>query len=122
MSEQRLPPEVQQALIEYENLRNLLARVETELRLTENELIEIENILSNLKELPEDAEIYKSIGHILIKKKKEDVAKELEERKEFLQIREQKYKNQVELLRKQLAESEKKLRDLLAKYGIRVGQ
>ena len=70
MSEQRLPPEVQQALIEYENLRNLLARVETELRLTENELIEIENILSNLKELPEGAEIYKSIGHILIKKKK----------------------------------------------------
>ncbi len=121
MSEQKLPPEVQQALVEYENLRNLLAKVETELRLTESELAEIEDILLNLKDLPEDVELYKSIGHILIKKKKDDVVKELEERKELLKVKGQKYKNQVEILRKQLAESEKKLKDLLAKYGIKVG-
>ncbi len=122
MAEQKqLPPEVQQALVEYENLRNTLAKVETELRLAESELAEIEDILANLKELPDDAEVYKSVGHVLFKKKKEDVIKELEERKELLQIKQQKYKNQVELLRKQVSEAEKKLRDLLARYGIKVG-
>ncbi|WFO76055.1 prefoldin subunit beta [Desulfurococcaceae archaeon MEX13E-LK6-19] len=122
MAEQRqLPPEVQQALVEYENLRNTLAKVEAELRLTESELAEIEDILANLKELPDDVEVYKSVGHVLFRKKKEDVIKELEERKELLQIKQQKYKNQVELLRKQVSEAEKKLRDLLARYGIKVG-
>lgn len=122
MAEQKqLPPEVQQALIEYENLRNTLAKVEAELRLTENELAEIEDILSNLRELPDDVEVYKSVGHVLFKKKKTDIVKELEERKELLQVKQQKYKNQVELLRRQVSEAEKKLRDLLAKYGIKVG-
>ncbi len=120
MSEQqRLPPEVQQALIEYENLRNMLAKIEAELKLTEGELAEIDEILSNLKELPDEVELFKSIGHILIKKDKESIKKELEERKELLQLKQQKYKNQIDILRKQVAESEKKLRDLLAKYGIR---
>ncbi len=120
MSEQqRLPPEVQQALIEYENLRNMLAKIEAELKLTEGELAEIDEILSNLKELPDEVELFKSIGHILIKKDKESIKKELEERKELLQLKQQKYKNQIDILRKQVAESEKKLKDLLAKYGIR---
>ncbi len=120
MSEQqKLPPEVQQALIEYENLRNMLAKIEAELKLTEGELAEIDEILSNLKELPDEVELFKSIGHILIKKDKESIKKELEERKELLQLKQQKYKNQIDILRRQVAESEKKLRDLLAKYGIR---
>jgi len=120
MAEQKLPPEVQQAIIEYENLRNMLAKIEAELRLTESELIEIDNILSNIKDMPDDVELYKSIGHILVKKSKNDVINELEERKELLQVKQQKYKNQVEILRKQVSDSEKKLRDLLAKYGIKV--
>lgn len=122
MAEQkRLPPEVQQALVEYENLRNTLAKVEAELKLTENELAEIEDILLNLRELPEDVEVYKSVGHVLFKKKKADVINELEERKELLKVKQQKYRNQVELLKKQVSEAEKKLRDLLARYGIKVG-
>ncbi len=120
MSQQRLPPEVQQALIEYENLRNMLVKVETELRLAESEISEINEILDNIKDLPDDVELYKSVGHILLKKDKESVVKELEERKEILQVKQQKYKKQVELLRKQVAESERKLKDLLAKYGIRI--
>ena len=121
MSEQRLPPEVQQALIEYENLRNMLVKIEAELRITESEITEINEILSNIKELPENVELYKSIGHILLKKDRESVVKELEERKELLLVKQQKYKKQLEILRRQVSDSEKKVRDLLAKYGIRIG-
>ncbi len=121
LSEQRLPPEVQQALIEYENLRNMLVKIEAELRITENEIAEINEILDNIKELPEDVELYKSIGHILLKKDRESVIKELEERKELLLVKQQKYKKQLEILRRQVSDSEQKVRDLLAKYGIRIG-
>jgi len=121
LSEQRLPPEVQQALIEYENLRNMLVKIEAELRITESEIAEINEILDNIKELPENVELYKSIGHILLKKDRESVAKELEERKELLLVKQQKYRKQLEILRRQVSDSEKKVRDLLAKYGIRIG-
>ena len=121
MSEQRLPPEVQQALIEYENLRNMLVKIEAELRITEREIAEINEILDNIKELPENVELYKSIGHILLKKDRESVVKELEERKELLLVKQQKYRKQLEILRRQVSDSEKKVRDLLAKYGIRIG-
>ena len=121
MSEQRLPPEVQQALIEYENLRNMLVKIEAELRITESEIAEINEILDNIKELPDDVELYKSIGHILLKKDRESVVKELEERKELLLVKQQKYRKQLEILRRQVSDSEKKVRDLLAKYGIRIG-
>lgn len=121
MSEQRLPPEVQQALIEYENLRNMLVKIEAELKITESEIAEINEILDNIKELPENVELYKSIGHILLKKDRESVVKELEERKELLLVKQQKYRKQLEILRRQVSDSEKKVRDLLAKYGIRIG-
>jgi len=121
LSEQRLPPEVQQAIIEYENLRNMLVKMEAELRITESEIAEINEILDNIKDLPEDVELYKSIGHILLKRDRESIVKELEERKELLLVKQQKYKKQLEILRKQVTESERKVRDLLAKYGIRIG-
>ncbi len=121
MAEQRLPPEIQQAIIEFENIRNMLAKVETELRLTESELLEIDEVIANIKDLPDDVELYKSVGHILIKKDRESLMKELEERKELLQLKQQKYRNQLEQLRKQFSESEKRLRELLAKYGIKSG-
>ncbi len=87
----------------------------------ESELVDIENILQTLNTIDEDIEVYKMVGHILIKKKKTDVIKELEERKEILSIKRDKGKKQLELLEKQLKELENKLRELLNKYGITIG-
>ncbi len=122
MSQQKLPPEVQQTLISYQTLRETYAKIEAELKIVESELAEIEQILGNIKDLPEDAEIYKLIGHVMVKKKKDDIVKELEEKKELLEIKKTKYKNQLDMLAKQISDTESKLKELLSKYGMSIGQ
>ncbi len=122
MSQQKLPPEVQQTLISYQTLRETYAKLEAELKIVESELAEIEQIFSNIKDLPVDAEIYKLVGHVMVKKKKEDMTKELEEKKELLEIKKTKYKNQLDILAKQISDTESKLKELLSKYGMSVGR
>ncbi len=121
MSQQRLPPEVQQTLAQYQTLRENYTKIDAELKLVEAELTDIDNILDTLKNIEGETEVFKQIGHILVKKSKDEVIKELEERKEILGIKKEKYKKQLEILEKQINELEKKLKDLLAKYGITIG-
>ncbi|MGC8982373.1 MAG: prefoldin subunit beta [Desulfurococcaceae archaeon] len=118
MSEKTLPPEVQQLLVQYQTLRDHYVKIEAELRVVEAELSEIESIIDALKNLSDDAEIYKATGHVLIKKAKAEVMKELEERKELLTIKRDKYKKQLEFLTKQLNSLESKIREALEKHGL----
>ncbi len=118
MSVESLPPEVRQKAVKYDSLRNMLLKLEAELRAAESELREVNEIMDTLKNLPENIEVYKSVGHVLIRESKDSIYRELEERKELLTIKLQKYRNQVEVLRKQVSESEKELRESLEKHGI----
>jgi prefoldin beta subunit len=118
MTEKTLPPEVQQLLIQYQTLRDHYARIETELRVVEAELGEIDNVMDSIKGLSDDAELYKAIGHILVRKTKAEITRELEERKELLIIKRDKYRKQLEFLNKQINETENKLREALSKYGL----
>ncbi len=120
MSQQRIPPEAQKILSEYQVLRENYVKIDAELKLIESELVEIDSILDTLKNLSEETEVYKLIGHIMVKKKKEDVIKELEERKELLTIKKEKYRNQLTLLEKKLKETSEQLKNILGKYGISI--
>ncbi len=121
MSQQSIPPEVQQLLAQYQVLRDNYVKIDAELRLIEAELLEIDQVLDTLKTAEEDTEVYKVIGQIMIKKKKDEIIKELEERKELLGIKKEKYKNQLSILEKQINELDKKVKETLAKYGIKIG-
>lgn len=121
MSQQKLPPEVQHALAQYQAIRDSYLKVDAELRAIEVELTDISSILDTLSTLSEDVEIYKLVGHVLIKRNKESVTKELEERRELLNIKRDKYKKQLSVLEKQLKEMESKLRELLSRHGIALG-
>jgi prefoldin beta subunit len=118
MAEKPLPPEVQQLILQYQTLREHYLKIETELRVVEAELSEIDNILDNIKNLSDNAELYKAVGHILVKRTKSEVVKELEERKELLVIKREKYRKQLEFLNKQLSEAENRLREAMVKYGL----
>jgi prefoldin beta subunit len=120
--EKSLPPEIQQLLIQYQAVREQYARIEAELRAVEAELSEIDSINSTLKDLDDNVELYKSVGHILVRKTRSEILKELEERKELLTIKRDKYKKQLEFLNKQIQDLENKLREALAKHGITIGQ
>jgi len=121
MSQQTLPPEIQQTLAQYQSIRDSYLKLDAELKAIEAELADIENILQTLNTLDSDTEVYKIVGHVLIKKKREDVVKELEERREILNIKREKGRKQLEILEKQLKELEGKINELLRKYGITVG-
>jgi prefoldin beta subunit len=120
--EKSLPPEIQQLLIQYQAVREQYARIEAELRAVEAELSEIDSINSTLKDLDDNVELYKSVGHILVRKTRSEILKELEERKELLTIKRDKYKKQLDFLNKQIQDLENKLREALAKHGITIGQ
>ncbi|ADV65604.1 prefoldin subunit beta [Desulfurococcus mucosus] len=117
MSEKPLPPEVQNMIIHYQSILENKAKMEAELRIIEAELSDIENILETLKNLGDDAELYKALGHVLVKKSKADVVKELEERKELLTVKRDKYRKQLDFLTKEAGNLEGRIKEALSKHG-----
>ncbi len=112
---ERIPPEIQQYALKAQKIQNQLAQVVTEKSTVEAELREINIVLSTLEKLSDDVELYKSIGHLLIRTRKEDVVKELNERKEILELRLKAIQKQESILRQQLSEVQRKLNELLTR-------
>lgn len=123
MSQQKqLPPEIQKMLAQYQAMRENYVKLDVELKAVESELLDIDHLLNILKGLSENAELYKLVGHVLIKTSRDEIIKELEERREILALKKDKYNKQIELLTKQLKEYEDKIKESLSKYGITIGQ
>lgn len=80
----------------------------------ELELTEVEQALSELQKVAEDAVIYKAIGSLLVKADKAKVTTELNERKELLNMRVSVLGKQEERIRSQIKELQSKLQQDLA--------
>ncbi len=109
-----LPPEVQQQVIKYQQLQTQLNQVLSEKSIIEQELREVNRALDILKNVPDNTDIYRSAGHLLVKINKSDAEKELTERKEILELRLKTLGRQESLLRQQLAEIQSKLNQYIA--------
>ncbi len=112
---EKLPPEVQARLAQFQQVQEQLKLILAQKQSVQAELRELENVLSELEKLPEDVELYKSVGHILIKTSKSDVVKELNERKEILELRIKTLEKQESYLRKQYEELRKRVTEELMK-------
>jgi len=106
---ERVPPEIQQYLLKYQQLQAQLNQILTEKAVLQQELREIERALSVLKDVPDDAEVFRSSGHVMVKVSKNDVVRELNDRKELIDLRIKTLERQESLLRQQLAEVQGKL-------------
>jgi prefoldin beta subunit len=109
----RLPPQVQERLLRLQQLQQTLQNVLVQKQQLELELTEIEQALSELEKLPEDAVIYKSIGTLLVKADKAKVTNDLNERKELLNMRINVLGKQEERLRGQAKELQEKIQQNL---------
>ena len=69
------------------------------------EMTESDRALEVLKEVPSDAKVYRSVGAVLVERERDKVIKELEERKEFLDMR-------AKVIQKQEDKTREKLTDL----------
>ncbi|MCI2414604.1 MAG: prefoldin subunit beta [Candidatus Aramenus sp.] len=113
---ERLPPEVQTQLVKLQQLQSQLERLSYERSVIDSELREINKVLEELSSLPADTSVYKVVGNLLVKKDKSSVEKELNDRKEILELRSRTYQKQEDILKKQFEELQKKVNDLLQKY------
>ncbi|MEM1563354.1 MAG: prefoldin subunit beta [Candidatus Bathyarchaeia archaeon] len=105
----KLPPQVQERLLRLQQVQQMLQSVLAQKQQVELELTEIEQALSELQKVADDAVIYKAIGSLLVKTDKAKVTADLVERKELLNMRASVLGKQEERLRSQMKELQTKL-------------
>ena len=112
---EKIPPELQTRIAQLQQLQEQLRIILAQKQSVEAELREVERVISELTKMSNDAELYKSIGHILVKTSKEDLMKELTEKKEILELRKRTLEKQESFLQKQFEDLRKKVTEELMK-------
>jgi prefoldin beta subunit len=105
----QLPPQVQERLLRLQQLQQTLQAILGQKQQVEIEVTEIDQALSELQKLTDDAIIYKATGSLLFKSERPKVLTELTERKELLNTRASILGKQEERLRGQLKDVQTKL-------------
>jgi prefoldin beta subunit len=105
----QLPPQVQERLLRLQQLQQTLQSILGQKQQVEIEVTEIDQALSELQKLADDAIIYKATGSLLFRSEKAKVTTELTERKELLNTRVSILGKQEERLRSQLKDVQTKL-------------
>ncbi|MCC6009390.1 MAG: prefoldin subunit beta [Fervidicoccaceae archaeon] len=113
---EKLPPEVQQAAQELEELQERYLAIVNQRTLIESEISEIKRVLEHLKELPEGYKVFKNIGNVLFEESKEKVVKELSEKLELDELLLERYRKEEQSLKTQIQTLQEKLKDMIAKH------
>jgi len=114
---EKVPPEVEAKYAKLVRLREALAAVAQERASLEALQSEIETVLSEVQSLPDDTRLYKMVGNILVEKSKDEVVKELTERKEDVELRLKALKSQEEALKRDIEKLTAELQRLLGGVG-----
>jgi len=105
----KLPPNVQERLLRLQQQQQTLRSILTQKQQLELELTEVDQALSEIENLTDVTIIYKSIGSLLVKSERPKVTKELNERKDLLNMRIKVLGKQEERLRTQIKDLQTKL-------------
>jgi prefoldin beta subunit len=87
MSAQEVPPWLREQLARFDQLQQNLQAILVQKQQVELELGEIDRALEELRKAGPDDVVYKSAGSLLIRVKRDDVLKDLEERRELANTR-----------------------------------
>jgi len=117
MSEQEIPPWLREQLARLQQLQQNLQAIMMQKQQLEAESVEIEKATEELKKSEGDEAIYKSVGPLLIKTKKDDTLKELDEKKDLSNTRLVVLGKQETRVKENLKEVESKINEM-----IRMGQ
>jgi len=110
MSQPELPPLLREQLARYDQTQQNLQAVLAQKQQVELELGETEKALEELGKASDSEAVYKFAGNLLVKVKKDDVQKELNEKKELANTRKM-------VLAKQETRFRESLNDLQAKIN-----
>jgi prefoldin beta subunit len=117
MSEQEIPPWLREQLARLQQLQQNLQAIMMQKQQLEAESVEIEKATEELKKSEQGEAVYKSVGPLLIKTKKDDTLKELDEKKDLANTRLVVLGKQETRVKENLKEVENKINEM-----IRMGQ
>jgi prefoldin beta subunit len=113
MSEQELPPWLREQVSRLQQLQQNLQAIMMQKQQLEVEMVETDRALEELKKAGADDAVYKNAGSVLIKAKKEEVVKELEEKKELSNTRTMVLGKQEARVKENLKEVENKINEMI---------
>ena len=113
MSEQELPPWLREQVSRLQQLQQNLQAIMMQKQQLEVESVETDRALEELKKAGPDDAVYKNAGSVLVKAKKEDVIKELEEKKELSGTRVMVLGKQEARVKENLKEVENKINEMV---------
>lgn len=111
MAEIKLSPEAQQVLMELQTFQQQMQTVLMQKESLSIQNMEIEKALEELGKSEHD-DVYKAVGPILIKSTKKDLTKELNEKKETIDLRVKSLQKQETRLKDKLKESQERFEDI----------
>jgi len=114
---EKVPPEVEARLRKLREIQASLDRMVRDRSVLLASLNEIDRVLKELQELGEDVEVYKNLGVVLVKTNKDQVIKELEEKKESLEVKLKGLNSAIEKLQEEAKRLEEEIRRLIAGGG-----
>lgn len=113
MSEQELPPWLREQVSRLQQLQQNLQAIMMQKQQLEVETVETDRALEELKKAGADDAIYKAAGSVLVKAKKDEVVKELEEKKELSNTRVMVLGKQETRVKENLKEVEAKINEMI---------
>jgi len=112
---ERVPPEAEVKYNKYLQLRDTYNTIVQQRLAAEASLSEVEKVLERLNGLSDDAEVYRMTGFILVKSTKAELVKELQDRKEELELKIKALKNQEDLVKGELERLASELQAIVQK-------
>jgi len=104
MAEKQVPKETEQQIMQLQMLEQNLTNLTVQKQQFQNQLIEID---SALKELKGAKKAYKIVGNIMISSNQEDLEKDLNQKKEIIDLRIKNFEKQEKLLKEKASELQK---------------
>lgn len=108
-----VPPWLREQLVRFEQLQQNLQAIAMQKQQVDLEASEVQRALDELKKASDTDAVYKSAGNILVKSKKEDLLKDLEERKELANTRSTVLAKQETRVRENIKDLQTKIEDSL---------
>ena len=121
MSEPELPPWFKEQLGRLGQLQQNLQAIQMRKQHVEVEIVEIDKALEELKKITGEDGVYKSAGPVLIKTNRDDVVKELEEKKELSNTRVMVLTKQETRVKENLKEIQTKIDEMVRGAGMGAG-
>lgn len=118
---EQIPPKIQNQLLQFQQVQQQAQAIASQRFQLELQLKEVERSLGEVNKLDDKAEIYKSVGAILLRSTTSAVKEELNEKKETLELRIKTLKKQEEKVQQRLMQMQHKIRQELKSTGAEVG-